>query len=76
MNDDKLTIKEARILQVIHNYVERTTYPPSVREIARAVNSTDNTVRRHLEILKLKGYITYTPRNFRTVKIIKADSVR
>lgn len=63
-----LTIRQERILQFIHDYVQNEGYPPSIREIGQnfAIGSLRG-VTVHLDALERKGYIerNNTPRSIK-----------
>ena len=54
----KLTPKQNEILVFIENFLEDNGYPPSVREIGKAVKlSSSSSVYAQLNNLEAKGYI-------------------
>lgn len=62
----------------ILNYIQKTTrekgYPPSVREIGKAVGlSSSSTVHGHLAQLEAKGYIRRDPTKPRAIEILETD---
>ncbi|MDI3535028.1 MAG: repressor LexA [Thermosediminibacterales bacterium] len=73
MNDD-LTIRQKDILHFIKKEISEKGYPPSVREICKAVglNST-STVHSHLENLEKKGYIRRNKSKPRAIEVIDFD---
>lgn len=72
---EPLTEKQKRVLQFIEAEVERCNYPPSVREIGKAlgINSTA-TVHAYLDILENKGYIDRMAAKPRAIRIIKSTT--
>ncbi len=72
---EPLTDKQKRVLQYIEQEVARWNYPPSVREICKALNiSSTATVHGYLDILEDKGYISRMATKPRAIKILrKAD---
>ncbi len=72
---EPLTEKQKRVLQFIEEEVERCNYPPSVREIGKAlgINSTA-TVHAYLDILENKGYIDRMAAKPRAIRIIKSTT--
>lgn len=53
-----LTERQARILDWIESYIERTGFPPTLREIGTAFGiASTNGVNDHLRALERKGYI-------------------
>ena len=71
-DDTTLGQREKSILKFIEKQVESKGYPPSVREIGKAVglNSTA-TVHGYLEKLMQKGYIKKEDQKGRTLRVIK-----
>src|SRR5690606_30538037 len=62
------------ILDFIKSEVEVKGYPPSVREIAKAVGlASSSTVHGHLERLEKKGYIRRDPTKPRAIEIVDVD---
>lgn len=58
MTPPKLTARQRQILEVVREAIARQGYPPSLREIGRAVNLTSpSTVKHHLDSLQEAGYI-------------------
>lgn len=70
---EPLTTKQKRVLKFIEEEVARLNYPPSVREIGKAlgINSTA-TVHAYLDTLHRKGYIERVPTKPRAIKIIRS----
>ena len=68
---EPLTEKQERVLKYIEQEVERCNYPPSVREIGKAlgINSTA-TVHAYLDILEEKGYISRLPTKPRAIRLL------
>lgn len=56
--EDTLSTRRRQILGVIASHVDAHGYPPSVREIARAVGlASPSTVKHHLDALETEGYL-------------------
>lgn len=56
--ETELTARQRQILEVVRQAVARQGYPPSLREIGKAVNLTSpSTVKHHLDSLEEAGYI-------------------
>lgn len=69
---EPLTDKQKKVLKYIEDEVARCNYPPSVREIGRALGiSSTATVHSHLDILEKKGYISKLPTKPRAIKILR-----
>jgi repressor LexA len=55
---DLLTDRQRRILEFIHTYADEHGYPPSVREIGKAVGlSSPSSVHSQLSTLESKGFL-------------------
>lgn len=69
-----LTNRQQQTLQFILNSIQRNGFPPTVREIKKAlrVNSIRGAIV-HLEALKKKGYITRS-RQARGIKVLKTPT--
>ena len=68
------TRKEKAILKFIENQVIANGYPPSVREIGKAVGlSSTATVHAYLEKLEKQGFIKKEDKKGRTLKVIKGS---
>lgn len=66
------TRKEKAILKFIENQVNKNGYPPSVREIGKAIGlSSTATVHAYLAKLEKQGYIKKEDKKGRTLKVIK-----
>ena len=66
-----LTVPQARLLRFICEFVERETYPPTVREIQRGLAmSSTSLVAFHLRNLEEKGAITRRPKAARGLTIV------
>ena len=67
--------KEKAILKFIETQVLENGYPPSVREIGKAIGlSSTATVHAYLEKLEKEGYIKKQDKKGRTLKIIKGSN--
>ncbi len=67
----KLSHRQQMILDYIKNEVHTKGYPPSVREIAKAVGlASSSTVHGHLSRLESKGYIRRDPTKPRAIEIL------
>lgn len=68
---EPLTEKQRRVLQFIEQEVARCNYPPSVREIGKALGiSSTATVHGYLDLLQEKGYIDRSPTKPRAIKLL------
>ena len=67
-----LTKREQEILKYIELQISKIGYPPSVREIGKAVGlSSTATVHGYIKRLKEKGYIAKEEQKGRTLKVLK-----
>src|SRR5699024_10299842 len=67
----KRSKRQQMIVDFIKSEVDVKGYPPSVREIAKAVDlASSSTVHGHLERLENKGYIRRDPTKPRAIEII------
>lgn len=70
----KLSKRQQKIVDFIKSEVEVKGYPPSVREIAKAVGlASSSTVHGHLERIEKKGYIRRDPTKPRAIEIVNPD---
>ena len=65
-----------RILQALLDFPAQYGYPPSVMEIAEALQLSPTTVHRHLLTLKEAGVIVSTPRKPRSIRIVASVTTR
>ena len=74
-NPQDLNKREKAILKFIEKEVVENGYPPSVREIGKAVGlSSTATVHGYLAKLRDKGYIKKEDKKGRTLKLIKGGN--
>ncbi|WP_240375397.1 transcriptional repressor LexA [Bacillus piscicola] len=67
----KLSKRQEQILEYIKNEVKKKGYPPSVREIGKAVGlASSSTVHGHLSRLESKGYIRRDPTKPRAIEVL------
>jgi len=70
-----LNKREKSILKYIAKQIEKNGYPPSVREIGKAVGlSSTATVHGYLARLEEKGYVKKENQKGRTLKILKNEN--
>ena len=68
---EKLTHRQEDTLKYIKEYIVSHGYPPTVREIASAINvSSPATVQAHLDRLADKGYIKKGSNKNRTIELM------
>ena len=71
-----LNKREKAILNFIEKQIELYQYPPSVREIGKAVGlSSTATVHGYLAKLETKGYIRKESQKGRTLRLVQDDEV-
>ena len=71
-NPGELNSRESDILKFIEKQVKEVGYPPSVREIGKAVGlSSTATVHAYLSKLEEKGYIKKETQKGRTLRLLK-----
>lgn len=74
---NKLTSKQAEILNFIKKQLYDKGYPPTVREICQAVGlSSTSTVHGHLSRLEKKGYIKRDPVKPRAIEIVNNELIK
>jgi repressor LexA len=67
---DGLTQRQRRVLEVIHDSLDRRGYPPSVREIGEAVGlSSASSVAHQLSVLQKKGWLRRDPNRPRALDV-------
>lgn len=71
MPKGKLSKRQTAIYEYICSYTDTHGYPPSVREIGKAVClASPSTVHMHLKVLEELGFISRDPKKPRTMKIV------
>ena len=74
---EELNKREKAILKFIEKQIKDKGYPPSVREIGKAVGlSSTATVHSYLAKLKEKGYIAKEDQKGRTLKLLKGGKAQ
>jgi len=69
--EENISSRQERILKFISKKIKESGYPPSVREIAKAVDlSSSATVHSHLKKLEEKGYLKRNPSKPRAISLI------
>lgn len=73
---DSLSVMQQKILDFVTLQVNSKGYPPSVREICKAVGlKSTSSVHAHLKTLEKKGYITKDPTIPRSLRVVEEDNV-
>ena len=74
-NPNELNKREKAILKFIKKQIKENGYPPSVREIGKAVGlKSTATVHGYLSSLSTKGYIKKETQKGRTLKLLKGGA--
>ena len=74
---DGLTARQRLVLETIRSAVEQHGYPPSMREIGRAVGLTSpSSVKHQLTALERKGYLRRDPNRPRAIEVMHPDDSR
>ncbi len=72
----KISKRQQEILDFIKDEVRMKGYPPSVREIAKAVGlASSSTVHGHLSRLEAKGFIRRDPTKPRAIEILDPNGI-
>ena len=70
----KITPKQQEILDFIKNQILNRGFPPSVRDICKAVGlKSTSSVHSHLETLEKNGYIRRDPTKPRAIEILDSN---
>lgn len=70
----QLTNRQKQVYDFIASFQKQQGYSPTMQEIAGHLNISGNLgVMRHLTALEKKGYITRTPGNSRSIKLLSAQ---
>ena len=76
MSYEGLSDKQVKILQYIKDELTLKGYPPSIREICKAVGlSSTSSVHAHLNTLEEKGYIKKGTNKRRALELIDVDDI-
>ena len=69
-----LTARQKRMLEFIQRHLRETGYPPTIREIGKAVGiSSTSVVNYNLNVLQEKGYIQRSRETSRGLRIVGAE---
>lgn len=67
----ELTSRQKAILSSITEFMETKGYSPTIREIGEMVHlASSSTVMTHMEKLRKNGYLTWEPKQPRTIQIL------
>ena len=68
---EPLTEVQANLLKNIENFINENGYSPTVRELCKMTKkSSSGTIKATLDLLQVKGYITFIPKQARTIRIV------
>ncbi len=71
-----ITARQQAILEFVGGYLREQGFPPTFREIGRALGLANvGAVRGHLAALEKKGYITKAPDKARSIRIVQGPSI-
>lgn len=74
-NENRLSNREEQVLNFIIKSQKINGYPPSIREIAKAIGfKSTSTVQHYINSLKRKGYIRNDISKPRTIEIVKQNN--
>ena len=69
-----LTDRQRYVLEVVKGFILEHGWPPTIRELGEALDiSSTNGVRRHLEVLERKGFLSRDPGTARGLKIKETE---
>jgi repressor LexA len=72
---NKLTTRQAEVLEFIKSYIEETGYPPTRADIARELGfKSANASEEHLKALARKGAIVMIPGTSRGIKLPESEN--
>jgi repressor LexA len=66
-----LTLRQKEVLMFIAEYINTHPTAPVVREISQHFAITIKGAQDHVAALRRKGYLTYIPRRWRSIVILK-----
>lgn len=73
----QLNKRQISILEFIRSFIREKGYPPSVREIGKAVGlSSSASIHNHLQKLEAVGYIQRNPSKPRALEVLQDSSLR
>ena len=76
VDEDGLTPRQRRILEVIRNDLLERGYPPSIREIADRVGLASSSSAAHqLKVLQTKGFLFRDPHRPRALEVRLPESL-
>lgn len=77
LESHQLNKRQIDILEFIRSFIREKGYPPSVREIGKAVGlSSSASIHTHLQKLEAGGYIQRNPSKPRALEVLQDSSLR
>lgn len=67
-----LTVTQQHVLDVIREFINNNSYPPTLSELSAVLQITINAVRCHLLVLDKKHALRYVPNISRGIEILQA----
>ncbi len=75
-DQDGLTVRQRRILEVIRDAIADRGYPPSIREMGEAVGlASSSSVAHQLKVLQTKGFLHRDPNRPRALEVRLPESL-
>lgn len=71
---DEITPPQRRTLEVIQALIEKNGFPPTMKDLAAALEITPASVYDQIKQLTRKGYIKREPRKARSIVVIDAPA--
>lgn len=71
-----LTKRQNEIFSYIKKYIKANGYPPSIPDMAEALNMNHSTTQTHLHCLERAGVITRKPKTPRSIAVVKGVKVK
>jgi repressor LexA len=68
----RLSSRQSAMLEYIERYLKQFGYPPSMRELARLINSSTSVVDFNLRALERAGYIERQRERSRALKVLRS----
>jgi repressor LexA len=70
MGTEPLTKSQQRVVQILRDFIEEHSYPPSLKELADLLEVNINAVRDRLMVLSRKGVLRLTPNVSRGIELL------
>ena len=69
----QLTFRQSLLLEHIKHFLNAEGYPPSQRDLAKALSCNHRAIQELLAQLERKGYVTHKPGVSRSLRILTAE---